>query len=79
MNLGAYYLIGTPIAILLGFVLHWRAKGLWLGILAGSMVQAVVLTVVTSFTDWENEVSLLCVYLLNTTSFKRENLMTNIK
>ena len=68
MNLGAYYLIGTPIAILLGFVLHWRAKGLWLGILAGSMVQAVVLTVVTSFTDWENEVSLICVDLINTKS-----------
>lgn len=55
VNLGAYYLIGTPISVLLGFVLHWRAKGLWLGILAGSTVQAVVLTVVTAFTDWEKE------------------------
>ncbi|KAI9085612.1 hypothetical protein K1719_032455 [Acacia pycnantha] len=55
VNLGAYYLIGTPASILMGFVLHWRAKGLWLGILAGSTVQAVVLTVVTAFTDWEKE------------------------
>ncbi|XP_028785538.1 protein DETOXIFICATION 9-like [Neltuma alba] len=56
VNLGAYYLIGTPISVLLGFVLNWRAKGLWLGILAGSTVQAVVLIVVTAaFTDWEKE------------------------
>ena len=42
------------------------------------MVQAVVLTVATSFTDCENEVSLICVDLLNTNSWKRESLMTNI-
>lgn len=63
MNLGAYYLVGAPIAALLGFGLHLRAKGLWIGILAGAIVQAVVLTVVTASTDWQKEVSSTSIVL----------------
>lgn len=56
MNLGAYYLVGIPIALVLGFVLHLNAKGLWIGILTGSILQAIILAVVTVVTDWEKEV-----------------------
>ncbi|MCQ6513430.1 hypothetical protein NPN18_27095, partial [Vibrio parahaemolyticus] len=30
VNLGSFYLLGIPMAILLGFVLHMGAKGLWM-------------------------------------------------
>ncbi|XP_057440431.1 protein DETOXIFICATION 9-like [Lotus japonicus] len=55
VNLGAYYLVGIPIALVLGFVLHLNAKGLWIGILTGSILQAIILAVVTVVTDWEKE------------------------
>ncbi|KAK6151028.1 hypothetical protein DH2020_015960 [Rehmannia glutinosa] len=34
VNLGAYYLVGTPVALLLAFVLHLKGQGLWSGLLA---------------------------------------------
>ncbi|GLJ11092.1 hypothetical protein SUGI_0142700 [Cryptomeria japonica] len=54
-NLGAYYLVGIPIAVLLAFVLHIGGRGLWLGIICGLCVQAVLLFLVTSCTDWEQQ------------------------
>ncbi|KAA3458410.1 protein DETOXIFICATION 8-like [Gossypium australe] len=39
VNLGAYYLVGIPVAALLCFSLHLRGKGLWIGILTGSSLQ----------------------------------------
>ncbi|KAK6125232.1 hypothetical protein DH2020_041032 [Rehmannia glutinosa] len=44
VNLGAYYLVGLPIAVVLGFVLHLRGKGLWLGLNTGSIVQSILLS-----------------------------------
>ncbi|KAK6127665.1 hypothetical protein DH2020_038581 [Rehmannia glutinosa] len=43
INLGSYYLVGIPVAILLAFVLHIGGKGLWLGILCALSVQVVCL------------------------------------
>ena len=40
----------------LGFVLHFNAKGLWMGSLTGSVLQVIILTVVTVLTDWQKEV-----------------------
>lgn len=55
VNLGAYYLVGIPVAVVLGFVLHLRGKGLWIGILAGTTVQATLLALVTAFTNWQKQ------------------------
>ncbi|KAL3640744.1 Protein DETOXIFICATION 16 [Castilleja foliolosa] len=55
INLGSYYLIGIPVAILLAFVLHIGGKGLWLGILCALVVQVVCLFVIISRTNWEHE------------------------
>ena len=30
VNLGAFYLVEMPVAVVLGFVVHLRAKGLWI-------------------------------------------------
>ncbi|KAF3332690.1 MATE efflux family protein 5-like protein [Carex littledalei] len=40
VNLGAFYAVGIPSAILLGFVFNINGKGLWMGIICGIFVQA---------------------------------------
>ncbi|GER37081.1 MATE efflux family protein [Striga asiatica] len=55
INLGSYYLVGIPVAILLAFVLHIGGKGLWLGILCALLVQLVCLLAITIRTNWELE------------------------
>lgn len=55
VNLGAYYVVGIPMALVFGFVLHLGGKGLWLGFLLGSLVQCILLSVLTSFTDWQQQ------------------------
>ncbi|GKV42961.1 hypothetical protein SLEP1_g50309 [Rubroshorea leprosula] len=55
INLVAYYFCGVPIAILLGFWLQLRGKGLWMGMQAGALLQSVLLFIITSCTDWEKK------------------------
>ncbi|CAK7344213.1 unnamed protein product [Dovyalis caffra] len=55
INLGAYYLVATPLAVLLCFVLHLRSKGLWMGLLTGSTVQAASFAVITALTNWQQQ------------------------
>ncbi|KAG6743167.1 hypothetical protein POTOM_054115 [Populus tomentosa] len=55
INLGAYYFVGIPVAVLLCFILHLRGKGLWIGILTGNIVQATLLALITGLTDWEKQ------------------------
>ncbi|KAI3976599.1 hypothetical protein MKX01_008457 [Papaver californicum] len=58
VNLGAFYLAGIPVAVLLGFRLHYGGRGLWIGILTGSSIQTAMLAFITCRTDWEYQVSL---------------------
>lgn len=53
VNLGSFYLLGIPMAILLGFVLHMGARGLWMGIVCGSISQTTLLSAITFFTNWQ--------------------------
>ncbi|KAL0378035.1 UNVERIFIED_CONTAM: protein DETOXIFICATION 14 [Sesamum radiatum] len=55
VNLGAYYLLGIPVALLLGFVLHLKGEGLWSGLVAGATVQSLALSLVTGLTNWEKQ------------------------
>ncbi|XP_031110374.1 protein DETOXIFICATION 14-like [Ipomoea triloba] len=55
VNLGSYYLVGIPVALLLGFVLHLRGEGLWSGLVAGAFVQSIALSLITGFTNWEKQ------------------------
>ncbi|KAI5428131.1 protein DETOXIFICATION 3 [Lathyrus oleraceus] len=55
VNLGAFYLVGVPIGVVLGFVAPFRAKGLWIGIVAGSIVQTVFLFIITALTNWKKQ------------------------
>ncbi|KAK9951195.1 hypothetical protein M0R45_006652 [Rubus argutus] len=55
VNLGAFYLVGLPVAVVLGFPLHFRGKGLWIGIVVGSAVQSTLLAFITGFTNWTKQ------------------------
>lgn len=55
VNLGAYYLVGIPTAIVCAFVFHVGGKGLWLGLMSGVFVQALALLIITIRTNWEQE------------------------
>ncbi|CAL5333482.1 unnamed protein product [Camellia sinensis] len=54
-NLGAYYLIGIPVGVLLAFVYHIGGKGLWVGIIVALFAQALFLSIITLCTNWEKE------------------------
>ncbi|KAL0461977.1 UNVERIFIED_CONTAM: protein DETOXIFICATION 1 [Sesamum latifolium] len=64
VNLGAFYLVGIPVAVVLGFVVHLKAKGFWIGIVIGSILQSAILSVITGFTDWQKQVHFLASYYL---------------
>ncbi|XP_048320789.1 protein DETOXIFICATION 12-like [Ziziphus jujuba] len=57
VNLSAFYLVGTPFAAVLAFVLHLKGKGLWIGLVTGSTVQVVLLSLITSLTNWHKQAS----------------------
>ncbi|KAI3502941.1 hypothetical protein L1887_31351 [Cichorium endivia] len=55
VNLGAFYLFGIPAGIVLGFPLHLKAKGLWIGIVIGSIIQSTSLSLITGLTNWQKQ------------------------
>ncbi|KAJ8762562.1 hypothetical protein K2173_008001 [Erythroxylum novogranatense] len=52
INLGSFYLVGMPVAILAGFVLKMGFPGLWLGLLAAQASCAMLMFYVLCRTDW---------------------------
>ncbi|KAK7380321.1 hypothetical protein VNO78_32829 [Psophocarpus tetragonolobus] len=55
VNLGAFYLCGIPMAVLLGFEGRLGGKGLWIGIQCGSVVQTIILSIITGCINWEKQ------------------------
>ncbi|KAI3731286.1 hypothetical protein L1987_62474 [Smallanthus sonchifolius] len=55
INLGCFYLVGMPVAVVLGFYMGFDFEGLWLGMVAAQMACVVVMLVVLGWTDWELE------------------------
>ncbi|XP_077220333.1 protein DETOXIFICATION 16-like [Tasmannia lanceolata] len=55
INLGAYYGVGIPSAILFAFVLRLGGVGLWMGIICALLAQVLMLIIVTLRTSWEQE------------------------
>jgi len=53
---GAYWLVGFPLALVLGFGLHWHGVGIWLGLACSLAVAAVAMALrfayVTSPQQW---------------------------
>ncbi|XP_066372407.1 protein DETOXIFICATION 52-like [Miscanthus floridulus] len=53
VNLGAFYLVGMPVAVLLAFGLGVGFVGLWMGLLAAQVYCAGLMLFVVGSTDWE--------------------------
>lgn len=53
VNLGAFYLVGMPVAVVLGFGLGVGFYGLWIGLLVAQICCAVLMLFVLWKTDWE--------------------------
>ncbi|KAJ7971988.1 Protein DETOXIFICATION [Quillaja saponaria] len=56
VNIGCYYIIGIPVGVVLGKIIHLQVKGIWSGMLFGTFVQTVVLIIITYKTDWDKQV-----------------------
>ncbi|KAI3456447.1 hypothetical protein Pfo_013110 [Paulownia fortunei] len=56
VNVGCYYVVGIPIGCLLGFKFNLGVKGIWSGMIGGTMMQTLILLWVTFRTDWNKEV-----------------------
>uniref|UniRef100_K3ZSL7 Protein DETOXIFICATION n=1 Tax=Setaria italica TaxID=4555 RepID=K3ZSL7_SETIT len=57
INIGCYYFIGLPLGVLLGFKFDFGIKGLWGGMIGGTLIQTLILIWITLRTDWNKEVS----------------------
>ncbi|XP_010510494.1 PREDICTED: protein DETOXIFICATION 40-like [Camelina sativa] len=55
VNIGCYYVIGIPLGALLGFYYNFGAKGIWTGMIGGTVIQTFILAWVTFRTDWSKE------------------------
>ncbi|KAJ8763773.1 hypothetical protein K2173_003555 [Erythroxylum novogranatense] len=56
VNVGCYYVVGVPLGALLGFYFKLGAKGIWSGMIGGTVMQTIILLWVTFRTDWNKEV-----------------------
>ncbi|CAN1232464.1 Protein DETOXIFICATION 40 [Linum perenne] len=57
VNVICYYVVGVPLGVVLGFYFELGAKGIWSGMLSGTVTQTLILLWVTYRTDWKKEVS----------------------
>ncbi|KAI5012114.1 hypothetical protein ZWY2020_024248 [Hordeum vulgare] len=53
VNLGAFYLVGIPVALFFGFTMQLRGMGFWIGMIAGGATQVTLLSVITATTKWD--------------------------
>ncbi|KAK3014232.1 hypothetical protein RJ639_008165 [Escallonia herrerae] len=70
VNVGCYYVVGIPLGALLGIHFNLGAKGIWSGMIGGTLMQTIILLWVTYRTDWNKEVE---------TALKRLNKWDDIK
>lgn len=56
VNIGCYYLVGIPVGVVLGYVFKLQVKGVWVGMIIGTLVQTIVLLTITLKTDWNKQV-----------------------
>ncbi|XP_057754632.1 protein DETOXIFICATION 16-like [Arachis stenosperma] len=78
INLGSYYVVGVPSAIVLAFVLHLETKGLWLGIICALVVQVLSLMIIILSIDWEKEASITMERINNSGEISMERVSNSV-
>ncbi|KAG9143323.1 hypothetical protein Leryth_018595 [Lithospermum erythrorhizon] len=58
VNIVCYYLFGIPVGLILCYVFDMGIKGIWYGMLCGTIVETIVLLRLVYRTNWSKEVSL---------------------
>ncbi|TKY62812.1 TRANSPARENT TESTA protein 12 [Spatholobus suberectus] len=58
VNIGCYYIIGIPVGVLLGNYMHLQVKGIWIGMMFGTLIQTIVLAIITYKTNWDEQVTI---------------------
>ncbi|KAI3926867.1 hypothetical protein MKX01_032782 [Papaver californicum] len=58
VSIACYYLVGIPIGMVLGYLINFQVRGIWMGMLIGTAVQTIVLVIITWRTDWDIQVVL---------------------
>lgn len=53
INLGSFYGVGFPVALLMGFTMEMGLLGLWLGLLSAQIVCVAIMVVMLITTDWK--------------------------
>ncbi|KAL8215549.1 hypothetical protein R6Q57_022386 [Mikania cordata] len=55
VNLVSYYLVGLPVGVVLEMFLGFGIKGLWAGMLGGTVVQTLSLAIITIRCEWDKQ------------------------
>ncbi|KAF8034938.1 hypothetical protein BT93_C1076 [Corymbia citriodora subsp. variegata] len=55
VNISSYYLIGVPLGVLFGWFLSFGIPGTWAGMISGTVVQTLILALITVKCEWEEE------------------------
>ncbi|XVE92356.1 hypothetical protein REPUB_Repub01dG0090000 [Reevesia pubescens] len=58
VNIACYYLFGVPLGVTLGYALDMGVKGIWWGMLLGTVLQTCVLFGMIYKTNWNKEASI---------------------
>lgn len=58
VNIACYYLFGVPLGLIMGYKLDMGVKGIWCGMLVGTVVQTCVLFIIIYRTNWSKEASI---------------------
>lgn len=63
VNVGSYYLVGVPLAVILGWY-RTGITGIWAGMISGTVVQTLILAIITKQCQWEREAQKAQIHLL---------------
>ncbi|KAK6922274.1 Multi antimicrobial extrusion protein, partial [Dillenia turbinata] len=55
VNIVCYYVFGVPLGLTLGYLADWGVRGIWVGMVLGTVVQTIVLLWMIYRTNWNKE------------------------
>ncbi|XP_058005670.1 protein DETOXIFICATION 29-like isoform X2 [Hevea brasiliensis] len=58
VNIACYYVFGIPLGLIMGYKLDMGVRGIWYGMLSGTVVQTVALFFMVYRTNWNKEASI---------------------